>query len=223
MKLYFSDITRFACILVCITVLSGCHFTLEREVDLTLAEDTKISGSYRTGQPIDDLSDREVIEEIILQGWKQGLVTLPLGQNCDFSESVRELEESVKDPVDLLDSPFAALLRLFFVRGELSGLVLKDITCAPSLGNFDSISRYSLRVHDTTQGTINTYSATGPFQDAIVLTPERNIDLYHVIRNAEIECLDTELVLQGTQPANDILFDITRKAAFEVKLRFFSF
>lgn len=223
MKLNAPVISRLALLLACIVVLSGCHYTIQRETEIILTQDVTVQGANRINNSNGPLTENEIYAEIVLQGWKNGLVAFPLGTNCDFTKTVMELAEKVKDPVQLLDSPFAPLLKLFFVQGELDGLVLTKIALEPSSGNFDPITRCSLRAFDETQGTINSYSATGPFQGKPVLTPDRNIDIYRVIRDAGVECLTSEMIMQGSQPANDLIFTAKATAVYEVKLRFFSF
>ncbi|HNZ48034.1 MAG TPA: hypothetical protein PLY90_12770 [Candidatus Hydrogenedentes bacterium] len=223
MKLNAPVISRLALLIVCAVALSGCHFTIQRETEIILTENVTVSGANRINNTNGTLTENDLYEEVLLQGWKNGLVTFPLGTNCDFTKNILELAEKVKDPVQFLDSPFAPLLKIFFVQGKLDGLVLTKIALEPSSGNFDTITRCSLRAFDETQGTINSYSAAGPFQGKPVLTPDRNIDIYRVIRDAGVECLTSEMTMQGSRPQNDLIFTAKATAVYEVKLRFFSF
>ena len=192
-------------------------------MEMNLTTDVKISGVISSGISTDndDNDDAELFEELIAQGWEVGVVTIPIGEDCGFSRSVRDLEEALKNPGDMIDGPFAPLLRFLPWRGRITSLVLTEVTLDTSSGNFASIDRINFSAADATQGTINSYSATGPFEQDPVLTPDRNIDLYSVVSNGKVDCINAEIILRGERPKNDLIFSTRAKALYEVKIGLF--
>lgn len=221
MKTSISLFCRLGIVILCITAFSGCNYCLEREMVIDLTDNVRISGANQSGSTVVDLNSSEILEELILQGWKIGLVTVPVGEDCKFSQSVRDLEEMLNNPFDVIDSPLAPLLRILPFRGRIKSMVLQEIVMEPTVGNFASIDRISFNAATPTQGTINSYSATGPFEGTPVLTPDRNIDLYSVISKGNVECINGEITLRGDRPASDLIFSARGKAVYEVKIGLF--
>ncbi len=184
-------ILRMAVLGMLVVVMTGCSF----DVSIPVLKGQVLPGVSSVIEIVEDTDKSDDVQKAVIG-------PISLGQICTFTNTDVLREDLLAAAEENVPGVPVFLLRIV----KITGVLLNEVEFSATTGNFSTINQITMDIgaDGENSGLYEAVNSEG-FDASVKLAPETQFDLLNDVGGG---CIDPSLTLEGTTPADDVVFDL---------------